>query len=317
MAMDFWEAQRRTRKQTALYVVLFAILTLTAAFLAEVGIRYFAEDQYNPPWPLFGVFFIAITFVVALVQYWCFTFMGGRYVAESMGGKLANGTADVKEAQLLHIVNECAIASSLPVPQTYIINEDSINAFAAGLSAESAVIAVTSGALQKLSREELQGVIAHEFGHIRNGDMKIGLRLAAMVMGFYFILYLGFRTLQISGRQRGGSSRESGKNVVLLAALIFLCTGALTWLFGSILKACVSRQREYLADASSVQFTRNPHGLANALRKILNEPKKAMPKTGMAYSHLYLDNRNWYSSLFATHPPLQKRIESIEGTSSH
>ena len=162
MAMDFWGAQRRARKQTALYLVLFALLTLGAAFLAEMGIRYFAKDQYNPPWPVFGVLFITLTFVVASVQYFCFSFMGGRYVAESMGGRLANGSSDVKEAQLLHIVNECAIASSLPVPQTYIIQTEAINAFAAGLTTETAIIAVTSGALHKLSREELQGVIAHE-----------------------------------------------------------------------------------------------------------------------------------------------------------
>ncbi len=312
--MDFWEAQRRARKQTAVYLVLFALLTLAAAFLAELGIRYVAQDQYNPPWPFFGTLFVALTFTVALFQYWWFSFTGGRCVAEILGGRRANGS-DLKEAQLLHIVNECAVASSLPVPQTYIIRGDSINAFAAGLSADKAIIAITSGALHKLSREELQGVIAHEFGHIKNGDMRIGLRLAALIMGFYFILYLGFRMLQFSGRSDGGGSRNSGKNVLLLASLVFLCAGALTWLFGSILKACVSRQREYLADASSVQFTRNPHGLANALRKILNEPKKAMPKTGMAYSHLYLDDRSWVSSIFATHPPLQKRIEAIEGHS--
>jgi heat shock protein HtpX len=289
---------------------------VAAAFLIELGMRYFTYDQYHPSWPIFGLIFLALTCSVAFFQYYCFGSLGGKYVAESMGATLANAASDLKEAQLLNIVKECALASSLPVPKTYIINAEQINAFAAGLSSENAIIAITRGALKLLSREEIQGVIAHEFGHIRNGDMKIGLRLAAMLMGFYYILYLAFRLLQIAGRGRGSSSRssETGRNPVLLVVLIFLAAGALTWLFGSFLKAVVSRQREYLADASSVQFTRNPKGLANALRKIQHEAVKDMPRTGMAYSHLYLDDHNSLSSLFATHPPLKKRIEAIEGT---
>ena len=172
------------------------------------------------------------------------------------------------------------------------------------------MITITEGALNKLSRDEIQGVIAHEFGHVKNGDMLIGLRLAAMLMGFYFILYFAIRMLQFSGGRRQDGR---GQNPVFLAAMLFLIAGAFAWLFGSLLKAAVSRQREYLADASSVQFTRNPEGLANALRKIQKEELNDMPVTGMAYSHLYLDDHGSFSSLFATHPPLQKRIDVIEG----
>jgi heat shock protein HtpX len=315
MAMDFWEAQRRARKQTVIYLSFFVLLTLGAAFLLELGMRYFAQEQYNPSWPMLGAIFLGLTFIAALFQYCCFVSIGGKYVAESLGARLADGSLDLKEAQLLNIVKECAIASSLPVPKTYIIEAEQINAFAAGLSSEDAVIAVTTGALKHLSREEIQGVVAHEFGHISNGDMRIGLRLAAMLMGFYFVLYLSLRCFQFSGRGRGGSrqSGEGGKNPVLLAALVLFAAGAVTWPLGSILKAAVSRQREYLADASSVQFTRNPEGIANALRKIQQEKIKDMPKTGMAYSHLYLDDHNSLSSIFATHPPLKKRIDAIEG----
>ncbi len=317
MAMDFWEAQRRARKQTVVYLVLFIFLTLAAACLLELGMRYFAQDQYNPSWPMFGAFFLGLTFIAAFFQYFCFMSLGGKYVAESMGARLADAAHGLKEAQLLNIVSECAIASSLPIPQTYVIEAEQINAFAAGLVSENAVIAVTSGALKRLSREEMQGVIAHEFGHISNGDMVIGLRLAAMLMGFYFVLYIALRLLQISGRGRGNrQASEGGRNPVVLAALILLAAGAITWLLGSILKAAVSRQREYLADASSVQFTRSPEGLVNALRKIQQETAKDMPKTGMAYSHLYLDDHKSLSSVFATHPPLEKRIEAIEGARS-
>lgn len=313
MAMDFWEAQRRARKQTAIYMILFMLLTIAAAFFVEFGLRYVAKDQYNPRVPVVGLIFLALTFLVAFGQYVRFRSFGGKCVAQSMGARLANGTENLKEAQLLNIVNECAIASSLPVPQTYIINAEQINAFAAGLSSEDAVIAITKGAVQRLSREEIQGVIAHEFGHIRNGDMKIGLRLAAMLMGFYFVLYFAFRLLQISESGVSRRSNDKGRSSVLLVALFFAAAGALTWFFGSVLKAAVSRQREYLADASSVQFTRNPQGLVNALRKIRDETAHDMPKTGMAYSHLYFDDQSWSSRLFATHPPLEKRISAIVG----
>ncbi len=308
MAMDFWQAQRHARRQTALYLTLFFLLTIVAAILLEFGLRYYGEGQYNPPLPYFGLTFLAFTLVSASVQYICYMSMGGKYVAESMGARLANAS-DPKGAQLLNIVQECAIAAALPIPKVYIIDAEQINAFAAGLDADSAVIAITRGALEKLSRDEIQGVIAHEFGHISNGDMVIGLRLAAMLMGFYFILYMAIRIMQFSG----GNRDSKGQNPVLFAALFFLIAGSFAWLFGSILKAAVSRQREYLADATSVQFTRNPEGLANALRKIEQEQVKDMPKTGMAYSHLYLDDHGTLSSLFATHPPIKKRIQAIEG----
>ena len=305
MGMDFWKAQRRARKQTAVYLTLFTALTLVIAFLIEAGLRYIGQEQYDPSWPVCGLIFLTLTFTVAFVQYAFLLAEGGEYVAKSIGARLAD-PANPNEAQFLNIVRECAVASSLPVPKAYVIEADQINAFAAGLSTDDAVIAVTRGALLQLTRAELQGVVAHEFGHIRNGDARIGLRLAAMLMGFYCILYVAFRTFEVSGRVR---SRGSEKNPVLLMALIFTLAGAIGWLVGSILKAAVSRQREYLADASSVQFTRNPKGLAGALRKILHETKKDMPKAGMAYSHLYLDDRH---SIFATHPPLKRRIEAID-----
>ena len=205
-----------------------------------------------------------------------------------------------------------ALAASLPSPPVYIL-EDSreINAFAAGITPENAAITVTRGTMELLNRDELQGVVAHEFGHIYNGDMKISMRLAAMVMGFFFVLYIGMRLLQFSSFRR--RDEDSKGNPVAIAALILLVAGVLTWFFGSVLKAMVSREKEYLADACAVQFTRNPNGIANALRKIAKEESHDMPNQGMAYSHLYLDNHSGLSALFATHPPLKKRIEAIEG----
>lgn len=318
MAMNFWAAQRRARSKTTVYIALFLLCTFAVAILAELAMRHFAGDSYDPPFPILGAVFCGITFLVAGGQYLQFCFFGGSAVAESVGAiKVDPQTSNRVERQLLNIVEEIAVASSLPMPAVYILDTSQINAFAAGLGKEDAAVTVTVGCLNLLNRDELQGVIAHEFGHIYNGDMKISMRLAAMVMGFFFVLYFAMRLLQFSSmridRDRDESNNKGG-NVFMLAALILMVAGAFTWLFGSLLKAAVSREREYLADACAVQFTRNPDGIANALRKIGRESDTdEMPTEGMAFSHLYFDNRGGLSALFATHPPLEMRIAALEG----
>lgn len=312
MAMNFWEAQRRARAYTNLYLFIFIALTLLIAVLCEFALRYAAPYDYNPDLPIFGFVFLLLTFLVAAYNYSLYQTYGGAYVAESIGARPANPNSRItQERQLINIVEEIALASGLPVPLIYIIPSREINAFAAGLTPGNAAIAITEGALDKLNRDEVQGVIAHEFGHIFNGDMKISMRLAAMVMGFFFILYIGLRLIQFTGMRSRDSKKGEG-NPVMIAALILMVAGSVTWLAGSILKATVSREREYLADASSVQFTRNPSGIANALRKIAKDKYRDMPKTGTAFSHMYLEDHSAWSSLFATHPPVEKRIAAIE-----
>lgn len=312
--MNFWEAQKRARSKTWLYIVIFIFLTALAAILAEMAMRYFFAEDYPATFPYVGILFTAITFTTASFEYMQFAVQGGGYVATAVGAYYVDpSTTHPQERKLLNIVEEIAIASSLPIPPVYILNTNQMNAFAAGLSKEKAAITVTSGTLNRLTRDELQGVVAHEFGHIYNGDMKISMRLAAMCMGFFFVLYFALRILQFSS-YRNQDREEKGGNPVLIVALIFLIAGAFTWLFGTLLKAAVSREREYLADACAVQFTRNPDGIANALRKIAQESDvNEMPKSGMSYSHLYFDDRGGFSELFATHPPIKKRIEAIEG----
>lgn len=309
MAMDFWKAQKRARSKTSLYVLIFVALTLFNAIWIEYAMRYFAAPDYDPPFPILGFIFLAITFSVALFEYSMYKSHGGSYVALSLGAHPVNKNSNnFKEKQLLNIVEEMALAASLPVPPVYILPSQSINAFAAGITSSNAAITVTKGTLDALSREELQGVVAHEFGHVYNGDMKISMRLAAMVMGFFFVLYLAMRLMQFSPRDR-----DKKGNPIAIAALLLFVAGTLTWICGSILKAAVSREREYLADACAVQFTRNPDGIANALRKIEKSEIYDMPSKGMAYSHLYFDDNVSFSSIFATHPPLRKRIAAIEG----
>jgi heat shock protein HtpX len=311
MVMNFWEAQRRARLQTTLYLITFTIFTVIVAALSEFAMRSFSEGNYDPPIPYLGLAFLGITFAVAGYNYLCYKTQGGAYVAEFLGAEEVDRvTSDPIARMLVNVVEEVAVASSLPVPRIFILNTPEINAFAAGLKADDAAITVTVGALQLLNRTELQGVIAHEFGHIYNGDMKISLRLAALVMGFFIVFYLGIRLFQGAAYSRDS---KKGGNPIALAAVILLVAGTITWFFGSILKAMVSRQREYLADACAVQFTRSSEGIANALRKIEKSTVRDMPKTGMAYSHLYFNDHSFWSDLFATHPPLEKRIEALEG----
>lgn len=312
--INFWEAQRKARSKTSLYVVIFIVMTVIVGILAELTFRFFVPEARQDGVPVIGLIFIGVTCVAALFQYMMFQSYGGSYVAKSVGARqVERDTNDPRERQLLNIVEETALAASLPVPPVFLMEAGQINAFAAGLTPQSAAIAITKGSLEKLSRDELQGVVAHEFGHIRNGDMVISLRLAALVMGFFFVLYFGLRALQftaLSGRRsRGGK----GGNPLVIGALVLVAAGVITWIFGSILKASVSREREYLADASAVQFTRSTQGISGALRKIEKEAASDMPASGMAISHLYLDNHKGFNSFFATHPPLKKRIEAIEG----
>jgi len=312
--MNFWEAQARARSKTTFYLSVFVFITVAIAVISELAMRYFAPEAYTTNIPLIGLGFIIMTFLVASFNYGQYKQYGGGYVAESVGAwQVDPNTREPRERQLLNIVEEMALAANLPVPPVYIIPARQINAFAAGITPENAAIAVTEGTLHRLNRDELQGVIAHEFGHIYNGDMKISMRLAAMVMGFFFIMYFGLRILQFSGLRRRSSNERSGGNPIAIAALIFVVAGIFTWFAGTLLKCIVSREREYLADACSVQFTRNPEGLLSALKKISNETYDDMPKEGSAFSHMYLDEHSGWSSLFATHPPLSKRIAAIEG----
>lgn len=309
--MNFWEAQKRARSRTTLYLTLFIAMTLLMAVFVELGMRSMVEDYNQDPVPWMGIGFILLTFLVSGFQYMNFRLGGGTYVAESLGAQRVDPeTTNFKKKQLLNIVEEMAVAASLPIPAVFILPANQINAFAAGLTPQDAAITVTVGTLNTLNREELQGVVAHEFGHVYNGDMTISMRLAALLMGFFFILYFGMRLMQFasySRRQEG----EKGGNPAIVIGILFTVAGVVTWFFGSLLKAAVSREREYLADACAVQFTRNPNGIANALRKIATEQVQDMPSTGASYSHLYFDDRSAFSGWFDTHPPLKKRIEAI------
>ncbi|MCB0330711.1 MAG: M48 family metallopeptidase [Bdellovibrionales bacterium] len=246
---------------------------------------------------------------------------GGAAVATSLGGHLVPlDSEEYRIKKLLNVVEEMAIASGTPVPPIYLIPEQSINAFAAGYSIDDAVIGVTEGCLDVLSRDELQGVIAHEFSHILNGDMRLNIKLIGVLQGLLVIALIGRFLLESGSRgRRNSSSRNDSKDgggMILGLGLALLAIGWIGVLGGRLIKAAVSRQREFLADASAVQFTRNPLGLAGALKKIggfVYGSKIAHPGAEEA-SHMFFGNglgSSWMS-LFATHPPLDTRILRVD-----
>ena len=233
---------------------------------------------------------------------------GGSAVATLLGGKPVNlSPADPDERQLRHVVEEMAIASGVPVPELFVLEEErSINAFAAGWAPGDAAIGVTRGALRLLSRDELQGVIAHEFSHILNGDMRLNVRLMGVVFGILCLTVIGRILLRTRGR----------KNPLPIIGLILLAIGSLGVFFGRLIKSAVSRQREYLADAAAVQFTRHPEGLSGALKKIggLSLGSRLLTPSAEEASHLFFGNGlapSWFDCM-STHPPLRERIKRLD-----
>ena len=243
---------------------------------------------------------------------------GGRVVAEHLGGRLLHPDAsDPHERVLLNVVEEMSIASGTPTPPVYVLDsEPGINAFAAGFSPTDAVIGVTRGTLEKLPRPELQGVIAHEFSHILNGDMRLNVRLIGVLHGILILGILGYfllRSSMFSGAARGRSSRDQSALALLAIGLGLMVVGFLGSFFGNWIKASVSRQREFLADASAVQFTRNPTGIAGALKRIggFTEGSQIESPNAPEASHMFF-GQALSRSVFATHPPLSDRIQRLD-----
>jgi Zn-dependent protease with chaperone function len=346
--MDFFEAQARAKKRTARLVTMFILAvigTIVAMYFAALLIfsqaghrhshRWSRYDYYAPPddvptevavWQpsLFaGVAFTTIAVVaIGSLYKWSQFSAGGSAVAESVGARRVDpATRDLHERKLLNVVEEMAIASGVPVPAVYVLDEEpGINAFAAGLTTSDAVVTVTRGTLEKLNRDELQGVIGHEFSHILNGDMRLNLRIAATIFGILALGLLGRGVLWSLSNVRVSSRRDrngGGIVVALLAIGVALVViGYVGYFFGRLIQAAVSRQREFLADASSVQFTRNPAGITGALKKIGGyELGSTMAHNqSAAIGHFFFAQgfRTGITGLWATHPPLEDRIRAVD-----
>jgi Zn-dependent protease with chaperone function len=326
--MDFFQRQDQARRNTKLLVVYFilgvallivavyaAVLVIFTGFASRHHHFYSQEAQlalWNPQ--LFLGAAVGTLAVIALGSGFKTLELarGGSTVATMLGGRLVDpATTDPDERKLRNVVEEMAIAAGVPVPQVYLLPEErAINAFAAGHSTSDAVVTVTAGAVKLLTRDELQGVIGHEFSHILNGDMRLNLRLMGVIFGIVCLAVIGRILLYTRGR----SSRD--RNPLPLLGLALLVLGWIGVFFGRLIQAAVSRQREFLADASSVQFTRNPAGLAGALRKIggYSLGSKLQAAHADEASHMFFGNGMGESffHLMDTHPPLADRIRAID-----
>jgi Zn-dependent protease with chaperone function len=316
--MNFFEHQAAARRASMRLVVLFALAVVgiviavdVAAYVAFGGVG--AEPGESG---MLLVFTSLLTMaIIGLGSLYRIASLrgGGEPVALQLGGVPVPGdTTDFNLRRLRNVVEEIAIASGVPVPKIYVLeHEAAINAFAAGYSPSDAVVAVTRGALDRLNRDELQGVIAHEFSHILNGDMRLNIRLMGVLFGILMLAIIGRKVLQFGPRGRN----NKGAGAIVAAALIALVVGYIGLFFGRMIKAGVSRTRETLADASAVQFTRQTQGLAGALKKIggVSEGSKLNDRgDAEEVSHMLFGDGVGFSGLFATHPPLLKRIQALE-----
>jgi Zn-dependent protease with chaperone function len=326
--VNFFEHQDRARQSTRLLVVLFfaAIFSLVVitTFLVAAAIAVSEQNLEPGMTPDFvgSDIFISVSFLVVSVVLLGTLYRhtqlrgGGRVVAESLGGRLLNSsTGNADERKILNVVEEMAIASGVPVPQVYLLEDSAINAFAAGYTPQDAVIGITRGCIELLDRDELQGVVAHEFSHIFNGDMRLNIRLIGWLYGITVIGLIGYHLMRSGAYRNMRSSRDNRGGLAMLGIGLIIVGYGGTF-FGSLIKAAVSRQREFLADASAVQFTRNPGGIGNALKKIGGWSEGSMLRTAGAseVSHMLFGQgvKAGITGLMATHPPLAERIRRIE-----
>ena len=350
MTSDFFERQDHARRLTARLLVLFVLAVVAIIFtiylvlasammyaasksttarlmeLADVdrmahGGPIAQQDDHPTLWQLKPFLCVALgtLLVISLGSLYKISELssGGEQIALMLGGRAINPqTTDLAERRLLNVVEEMALASGIPVPPVFVMeNEPGINAFAAGHQPGDAVVAVSAGCLKYLTREELQGVIGHEFSHILNGDMRLNLRLIGIVYGILVLAVLGYYLLRSAG-SFGGSRRNDGAAAILGLGLTLVILGYLGVFFGNLIKAAINRQREFLADASSVQFTRQPGGIAGALKKIGGLADGSRIRDGHAHevSHMFFGDAfaGSFFNLFATHPPLERRIRALE-----
>ncbi len=324
-ATTFFELQHHARRNTGVLVFYFVVavaLIVTAintvvylAFAAGMRHHFTVQQWVHHPiavWISLGV----LALIAAGTVYTTLQLLGGgRALADMVGARpISSDTKDLSERRLMNVVEEMSIASGTPVPTVYVMDREAgINAFVAGYRPTETVLVVTKGALEALDRDELQGVIGHEYSHMLNGDMHINMRLMGILAGIVLIAQFGSLLMRST---LGGRGRNGGQAALIGLALFVI--GYIGVFFGALIKAAVSRQRELLADASSVQFTRNPDGIAGALWKIKESSEGSLLASGRAHdvSHFCFGDSVTvaFSSLMATHPPLEQRIKLINPT---
>ncbi|RTE66795.1 peptidase M48 [Amphritea opalescens] len=329
--MNFYTAQDQARQRSRLLLLLFVLLNIALVCLINLLFAWYLWVNDDPllladrvfldylSWERILVVAMAIALLLMFAAWlkWLDVKQGGGAVAEQLGGEqVLPLTTDIAERRLINVVEEMAIAAGVPVPPVYVMRREAgINAFAAGLGLTDAAICVTRGTLDSLSRDQLQGVIAHEFSHILNGDMRLNMRLLVMLHGMVFFAELGrvFASSRTSWWADSTKSRSSSRGYLVLLGVGLMVVGWCGVMAGNMIKAAISRQREFLADASAVQFTRNPEGIAGALKVIGGSRVQGHlehPECQEA-GHLFF-SAVMPSWLWSTHPPLDVRIRKVD-----
>jgi len=318
--MDFFDKQARAQSRTRWLIGYFLLAVVGIILTLQIALALILGEPLTDP----DLFFTVSAGVIALVTIGSIAktmelAKGGQAVAAMLGSApIDTNSNDPAEQRLINVVEEMSIASGVPVPEIYVLEDSTINAFAAGHGPGDTAIGVTRGCIERLNRDELQGVIAHEFSHILHGDMKLNIRLIGVLHGILLLAIIGgflFRIAVYSPGSRSSNDKNKGAGVFVflaVAAALYL-TGWIGVFFGKLIKAAVSRQREFLADASAVQYTRNPAGLAGALAKISKFTSRIENPRAEEASHMFFGNGigdSWFA-LFATHPPIEERIAEI------
>ncbi|MGF6919667.1 M48 family metallopeptidase [Paraburkholderia sp. 40] len=322
MATNFFQQQDSARRKTfqlVVYFVLAILILIALVYGLLVALSMYGAHEpvswWQPDMLLLAAPAVGIVVGGASALRVAQLASGGQAVALMLGGKEVPGTTtDERQKRLLNVVEEMALAAGVPVPPVYVLPETGINAFAAGYAPGDAVVAVSQGCLDYLTRDELQGVVAHEFSHILNGDMRLNIRLIGLIFGIMALSIIG-RSLMFASRGRSSGRQDSRGGMVLLGLGVFVL-GLVGAFFGRLIMAAVSRQREYLADASAVQFTRNPDGIGGALKKIggLAEGSRIDTPRAAEAGHMFFANAfagEGLAGLLATHPPLVERIRRL------
>jgi Zn-dependent protease with chaperone function len=314
--VDFYARQEDARRTTRWLVLGFVVAVLAIVVAVDVIVWTIMSARTEGPPPVGAVVFATLVVVGIVGGASLFKTLqlrgGGGVVARSLGGtRVERSTGDPALKRLHNVVEEMSIASGVTMPEVYVLeNEDGINAFAAGHSPADAAIAITRGAVTRLKREELQGVIAHEFSHVLNGDMRLNVRLMGLVFGLLVVAIIARVVLTHGPRNRGRRGNDAG-GAIMFAALAVMVLGYIGVFFGRLMQAAVSRHRERLADASAVQFTRNPQGLTGALLKIagVSTGSRIMAPEGEEVAHMLF--APGFARAFATHPSLEERLKEL------
>lgn len=286
----------------------FWVITIFIVFVTAFG--YFFSYIYNYDWT-FLVFALAISGIGSWVSYY-----NSDSIALSLSGALP--ATHKSHPQYINIVENLAHVAQVPTPKTYVIPSAALNAFATGRDPEHGALAITQGILDKMTRTEIEGVIAHELSHIRNYDTRLMTVVAILVGSIAMVMNWSWRMSMFGGGRRRSDNNDNGGNAVVMIIGVILII--LAPIIAQLIQLAISRRREFYADASSAMITRQPSGLISALKKIAANEDVVLESANTATAHLYIDDPvtsethgNWIAKMFSTHPPIADRINALEG----